>query len=70
MEIARVVVYRDQQSEWRWRSVANNNEIIGESSESYKNRQDCVDAALAGLPAGADLIMQGDEESDGEDTSR
>lgn len=35
-------VYKDSQSQWRWRLVAANRKIIAESSESYWNRQDCL----------------------------
>lgn len=30
---------------WRWRVVATNGKIIGASSESYINKQDCIDNA-------------------------
>ena len=35
--------YKDNQGEWRWRRTAPNGEIIGASTEGYKNRSDCVD---------------------------
>lgn len=35
-------IYQDSQNEWRW-NIKVNEEIIGASSEGYKNRHDCVD---------------------------
>jgi uncharacterized protein YegP (UPF0339 family) len=37
--------YKDARGEWRWRRVAPNGEIVGSSSEGYKNKQACVDNA-------------------------
>ena len=28
--------------EWRWRVVASNGRVIGSSSESYVNKEDCI----------------------------
>lgn len=36
------VVYKDISSQWRWRLVAGNNEIIAVSSEGYGNKKDCL----------------------------
>lgn len=36
------VIYRDTRWQWRWRYVAANGLIIGVSSESYVNKQDCL----------------------------
>lgn len=33
--------YVDSAGEWRWRLVAPNGEIIGASTEGYKNEADC-----------------------------
>ncbi len=33
--------YRDKADEWRWRRTASNGEIIGASTEGYKNLHDC-----------------------------
>lgn len=38
------VVYKDQQSHWRWRLKAANNRIIADSGESYYNKSDCLAA--------------------------
>lgn len=38
----KVEVYQDKASEWRWRVKAGSN-VIADSGEGYKNRQDCVD---------------------------
>lgn len=44
MEIKRlpyVKVYKDITKEWRWQIMGGNGEIVGASSESFKNEQDC-----------------------------
>lgn len=35
-------VYKDNAGEWRWRFRASNGKIIADSSEGYKNQQDCL----------------------------
>ena len=35
-------VYKDRAGEWRWRLRASNNRVIADSSEGYKNKQNCV----------------------------
>ena len=35
-------VYADKAGEWRWKLRASNARIIADSSEGYKNKQDCV----------------------------
>jgi uncharacterized protein YegP (UPF0339 family) len=35
-------IYQDAVKEWRWRRTAPNGEIVGASTEGYKNRADCV----------------------------
>ena len=35
-------VYKDQAGEWRWKLRASNARVIADSSEGYKNKQDCV----------------------------
>ena len=37
--------YKDKAGEWRWRRTAPNGNIVGASSEGYKNRSDCEDNA-------------------------
>lgn len=39
--------YTDARNEWRWRRRAANGEIIGASTEGYKNRSDCEANARA-----------------------
>lgn len=34
--------YRDTNGEWRWQRIAPNGKVVGASTESYKNRDDCV----------------------------
>lgn len=41
----KLTIYEDSIKEWRWR-IEVSGEIIGASTESYKNRQDCVDNIL------------------------
>jgi hypothetical protein len=41
--MATFVVYKDPHSEYRWRLLANNNRIIADSGEGYKNKSDCED---------------------------
>ena len=38
-------VYKDRKDEWRWRRKARNGKIVGASSESYKNKSDCINNA-------------------------
>lgn len=33
--------------DWRWRIKANNGNIIGASSEGYRNKKDCIYNALS-----------------------
>lgn len=35
-------VYEDKKGEWRWRRTAPNGNIVGASSEGFKNRGDAV----------------------------
>jgi len=42
----KVFVYKDEASEWRWRRVATNGNIISTSGEGYKNNSDCQDMAF------------------------
>lgn len=37
-----VTFYKDKRGEWRWRVVAGNGRILAVSSESYKNKLDCI----------------------------
>lgn len=39
-----VEFYRDKSSEWRWRATHQNGNIIADSAESYKRRNDCKTA--------------------------
>ncbi len=32
--------------QWRWRVTASNGKIVGASTESYKNKKDCIDNAM------------------------
>lgn len=33
--------YKDNADEWRWRRTASNGEIVGASTEGYKNLHEC-----------------------------
>jgi uncharacterized protein YegP (UPF0339 family) len=35
------VIYRDSAQEYRWRLFADNNKIVADSGEGYKNKADC-----------------------------
>ena len=37
-------VYKDANSQYRWRLVGGNNRIIANSGEGYFNKQDCLAA--------------------------
>lgn len=37
--------YKDNNGEWRWRKTAHNGNIVGASSEGYKNQADATDNA-------------------------
>jgi uncharacterized protein YegP (UPF0339 family) len=39
--MAKFIKYKDSAGEWRWRFRANNNKIIADSAEGYKNKSDC-----------------------------
>ena len=50
-------LYKNWRGQWRWQLRAHNGKIVGASSESFKNRGDCIDNAhlnLVGL-SGANL---------------
>ena len=38
-------IYEDKSDEWRWRRTSSNGNIVGSSSEGYKNKSDCKDNA-------------------------
>ncbi|MCX7549270.1 hypothetical protein [Xanthomarina sp. F2636L] len=38
-------IYKDSKEEWRWK-IEVKEDIIGASTEGYKNRKDCVDNML------------------------
>lgn len=37
-------IFQDHKKEWRWFLQAENGKKIAESSESYHNERDCLDA--------------------------
>lgn len=47
MNVDRIELYRSGlRRQWRWRYVAHNGKIIAGSSESYHNKEDCINAAV------------------------
>ncbi|MCX5694429.1 MAG: YegP family protein [Candidatus Omnitrophica bacterium] len=40
--MAKFVLYKDRNDEFRWRFKANNGQIIADSGEGYTNKSDCV----------------------------
>jgi len=38
----KAVVYKDEVNEWRWTVQADNGNTMGDSSEGYKNYDDCT----------------------------
>lgn len=34
----KVIFYRDEHKEWRWRAVAKNGRVIADSGEGYKRK--------------------------------
>lgn len=43
--LTQYTMYQDVTSQWRWRLVATNGQIIAASSEAYHNRTDCAASA-------------------------
>lgn len=41
----KIEYYKDKAREWRWRRIAPNGEIVGSSSEGYKNKTECLNNA-------------------------
>lgn len=39
-------IYTDNKGEYRWRATASNGEIVGASTEGYKNRSACEKNAI------------------------
>ena len=52
----KVFVYKDDASEWRWRRVATNGNIVSSSGEGYKNNSHCQKMASQ-LNPDAELIL-------------
>ena len=44
----KLVTYKDDAGEWRWRLRANNGRILADSGEGYKRRHD-MDKAIAAV---------------------
>lgn len=53
--------YQDAKGEWRWTLKADNGEIIGASSEGYKQKSDCVKNAEDVCDALGEWMVERDE---------
>jgi uncharacterized protein YegP (UPF0339 family) len=38
-------IYKDASAEWRWRRTAPNGNVVGASTEGYKNKSECISNA-------------------------
>jgi len=45
MPDSKLEIYKDKSGGFRWRRIAENGEIVGASSESYKGRKHCEENA-------------------------
>jgi len=52
----KMVVYKDGHKEWRWRLVAENGQVIGDSAEGYFNKSHAVEMARKVSPHAALVI--------------
>jgi uncharacterized protein YegP (UPF0339 family) len=34
----KIIIFRDEKNEWRWRLIAKNGRIVADSGEGYKRR--------------------------------
>jgi uncharacterized protein YegP (UPF0339 family) len=62
----KITVYRAQDG-WRWRARAVNGEIVSESGEAYENKSYALEAARRFGPADAEIELEDEWESEGED---
>ena len=63
MKRAKLQIYRDSGSEWRWRLRAANAKIVCDSAEGYKTRHGAMQAveALYRILAAAELSVLADQ---------
>lgn len=54
----KVFIFKDVNHEFRWHRRSDNNRIIADSGESYKNKSDCVEMALK-VNAPAEFYLEG-----------
>jgi uncharacterized protein YegP (UPF0339 family) len=40
--VATFIINKDKAGEWRWKLLAGNNQVIADSAEGYKRREDCI----------------------------
>lgn len=53
----RFELHKDAGGDWRWRLRATNGEIVADSAEGYRRREDCERGiALVKSSAGADTV--------------
>lgn len=61
-----VVLYKDTKKEWRWRVKAHNGNVIGASTEGYKNKKDMV-SNIETLSRSLENFVSGDEKPSDEE---
>lgn len=55
----RIVCYRDESGEWRWRMLARNGKVVADSAESYKRKGACLRMAARVADGGAAVQIEG-----------
>ncbi len=57
-------IYKDAQSQWRWRFVATNGKTIADGSEGYHNLVDCEHGISLIKKEGPGAVVIGDNNYD------
>ena len=52
-------MYQDSEREWRWTLYAANNQRIADSSDGYRNKQDCQNAIERVKASGEAVVKDG-----------
>ncbi len=55
------VLFRDAKTEYRWRMVAANGNVVATSGEGYKNKKDCLSTLESIRKAAADAPVSEEE---------
>lgn len=45
-----IVIYQDNQGDWRWKAKAGNNEVVADSGEGYQHLSHALDTAHRMFP--------------------